>query len=148
MPYLILALGLLIGFYAFSRFFMNATPDEIKMLIRNGSIAVVSLSILFLAVTGRLGTGLIILLLLFPVWFKFFQKLGSGGTRRKKSAVPAPSGLSEKEALDVLGLEAGAGPDEIGDAYKKLMQKVHPDNEGTDWMAAKLNQARDRLLKK
>ena len=46
-----------------------------------------------------------------------------------------------------LGLADGASDTQIKAAYKKLMQKVHPDHEGSEWMAAKLNQARDFLIK-
>lgn len=54
--------------------------------------------------------------------------------------------MSRAEALDILGLEEGAGADEIEDAYKALIMKNHPDQGGTDWLAARLNEARDTLL--
>lgn len=54
--------------------------------------------------------------------------------------------MTYSEALEVLGLEAGVSRDEIVDAHRKLIAKVHPDRGGVDWMATKLNQARDVLL--
>ena len=65
------------------------------------------------------------------------------GKEEKKASVS-----SAQEAYEILGLEDGASEAEIQAAYKKLMQKVHPDKEGSEWMAAKLNAARDLLLKK
>ena len=54
--------------------------------------------------------------------------------------------MREEEAWRVLGLQPGATADEIKTAYQRLMQKVHPDLGGSDYLAAKLNQAREILL--
>ena len=54
---------------------------------------------------------------------------------------------SLEEAYEILGLEEDATKKDVQAAYKKLMQKVHPDQDGSEWMAAKLNQARDLVLK-
>ena len=54
--------------------------------------------------------------------------------------------MREEEAWRVLGLQPGANADEIKTAYQRLMQKVHPDLGGSDYLAAKLNQAREILL--
>ncbi len=62
---------------------------------------------------------------------------------------PPPEGgpMTHDEALAVLGLTAGAGEDEIRAAHRRLMQAAHPDRGGSDWLASRLNEARDRLLK-
>ena len=56
------------------------------------------------------------------------------------------SGMSRKEALAVLGLAEDATDEQIVDAHRRLMQKLHPDRGGNDYLAAKINQAKDLLL--
>jgi hypothetical protein len=59
----------------------------------------------------------------------------------------AESGMSLKEARDTLGVGADATAEQINIAWKRLMARAHPDQGGTQGLAARLNAARDRLLK-
>ncbi|MFL1460678.1 hypothetical protein ACI6QG_00570 [Roseococcus sp. DSY-14] len=60
---------------------------------------------------------------------------------------PAAGGpMTAAEALAVLGLAEGATRDEVRAAHRRLMQAAHPDRGGSDWLAARVNQARDVLL--
>jgi hypothetical protein len=59
----------------------------------------------------------------------------------------APSGaMSRAEALAVLGLKEGATADEVRTAHRRLLKEFHPDRGGSDYLAAKINQAKDVLL--
>lgn len=62
------------------------------------------------------------------------------------SARSAGSGMTRDEAFAVLGLDSGADEAAIEAAYRQLMLRMHPDHGGSDYLAAKLNQAKDLLL--
>ncbi len=68
--------------------------------------------------------------------------------REATADIPAPGGgpMSREEALQVLGLAEGATEAEIRSAHRRLMRTAHPDQGGSDWLAARLNEARDRLI--
>jgi hypothetical protein len=68
------------------------------------------------------------------------------GSASSKPSAPNSMMMSEDEALQILGLAKGANTDEIKAAYRRLMAQVHPDKGGTDYLAAKINAAKDFLL--
>ncbi len=69
------------------------------------------------------------------------------GDRDTRTRVHAHAGvMSKDEAYQILGLQPGAGLDEIQKAYRTLMKKLHPDQGGTAYLAARVNQARETLL--
>lgn len=56
--------------------------------------------------------------------------------------------IEESEARAILGISAGAGPDEIRSAHRKLVSAVHPDRGGSAELTRRINMARDVLLKR
>lgn len=63
------------------------------------------------------------------------------------SAASEP-GMSEEVALEILGLQKGAAREDVVLAHRRLMQKMHPDRGGSDYLAKKINAARDFLLER
>ncbi|MEO5952451.1 MAG: DnaJ domain-containing protein [Chloroflexia bacterium] len=74
-------------------------------------------------------------------WREYFAE-----TAESASGATGPAD-EDAEAYAVLGLQPGATADEIKAAHRELMKGVHPDHGGSSYLAAKINEARDRLLR-
>lgn len=71
------------------------------------------------------------------------------GWREEEETAAQPSSpgqMNREEALAVLGLVGQPGADEIIAAHRRLVQKLHPDRGGSDYLAGKLNEAKAVLL--
>ena len=101
-----------------------------------------------LALTGRGLPALGALAMLAPLVWSWVaesrrpaQRHGGAGPR-----AAVGSAMTREEAYAVLGLQPGASEAEIRAAYRRLMRLAHPDGGGSDWLAARINRARDVLL--
>jgi DnaJ homolog subfamily C member 19 len=95
---------------------------------------------------------LLSLLRLVPELQQILRSLGLGVGAGQASggagpgAPPGSGALSEDEARAILGIDAKADAEAIRAAHRRLMQRLHPDRGGSDYLAARINAAKQRLL--
>ncbi|MFK8251071.1 DnaJ domain-containing protein [Ancylobacter terrae] len=78
-----------------------------------------------------------------PGWREHAERGAGGG----QADAPRRSAMTEEEAYEVLGLQPGAAADEIRKAHRALMKRLHPDQGGSNYLAARVNEAKDILLR-
>lgn len=84
-----------------------------------------------------------------PDWRDGQERAGDGpsesaGSQRRRHV--ASSRMGPEEAYAVLGLSEGASPNDIRRAHRSLMKKLHPDQGGSNYLAARINEAKEVLL--
>lgn len=142
---LLLGCASLLGLMAVLGMFSRAQVANIKHLaIWVGAIGGILLATL-LAFTGRAGIAVGALVMLGPLVWSWITGANPKLRRTAGAKRPGAGGMSRDEALEVLGLKPGASASDIQIAYVRLMRAAHPDQGGSDWLAARINQARDVL---
>lgn len=139
------------GLRAFERASVSTIKSLVVWIAALGGIALALLLIL----SGREGIALGALVMFGPLIWRQWQayRMSVGGRSQQQSAgsnQPPPrrqSGMTPEEAYQVLGLNPGATEAEIRAAHHRIMRTAHPDSGGSDWLATRVNQARDVLLR-
>jgi len=152
MAYLFYGLLVAIGAYVLMQIYANSTVQNIRRVIGGFGLVVIVLLLTMVvtaAMRGNVGF-LAALIILVPALVKMVRQLsadGMGPTYSGRSS-SSSSSMTRSEALDVLSLKEGASEDEIKASYRDLMRSAHPDHGGSEWMATKLNEAKQVLLDK
>ena len=149
----LLGLAALIAALMTLRWYATAHVKTLKKGLAWTGIGLLALVVVFLAVTGRMGAALAALAGLM-VWagrimnvVQMGRQFGGMFGGRKAPQEPTASSMTAEEAYRVLGLAPGAKEDEIKAAHRRLIEQIHPDRGGSDYLAAKVNLAKDFLLK-
>jgi hypothetical protein len=152
----VIALGLLL---LLARGYLRMSARTLASGMRFTGGVILVLVTLALAVSGRIGFAF---LTASGAWYLLFGSAppwqgpygtagntgGQQGNRQSGNNSPARVSMSRSEALNVLGLEEGATEEQIRAAHKRLILQTHPDKGGTNYLAAKINEAKDVLLKR
>lgn len=158
--------------YALIRKFLSLSPLKRQQYFKTLGIASLLIVLVLLGVTGHLNwvlalMGVVITFLLrsLPILMRYAPQLHQLWRSFKKTAstdsesdnVNAEtftnsrgaknSGMTVTQAYKILGLSSEATKQDVIQAHKKLMQKMHPDRGGSDYLASQINLAKDLLLK-
>jgi DnaJ homolog subfamily C member 19 len=151
---LIVGLVLLAVLLLLGAAYTRARPKDLVKGIRFSGGVLLGLVTVALAVTGRIGLAFLaaagawaLLTGTMPPWLGGPRGPGEAGGSREMP--PSRKGtMSRSEALNVLGLEPGATEEQIRAAHRRLIVQIHPDKGGTSYLAAKINEAKDVLLRR
>jgi hypothetical protein len=163
MPFLLGVVVLILLLWAVNAF-SKADPKQAARVVRviGGCVLLAVTGFLLLrgeigaaVLTGSLGLGLVGWAPLRPAVF-YFDRRQSGGGEYAETDAAAGSGrraassskMTEEEAYQILGVQPGASAEDISRAHRSLMKKLHPDQGGSTYLAARVNEAKEVLLRR
>lgn len=150
MAFLFYGLVVAIGAYVLMQIYASSTVKNIRRVIGGFALVVIILllvAVLTAALRGNVGF-LATLLLIVPAFVKVVRQLRADEQGSVYGGQTSAGSMTRSEAFEVLDLTEGASEDEIKAAYRDMMRRAHPDHGGSEWMATKLNEAKQVLLGK
>ncbi len=147
MTYIILAIVGICLLALFVRWLLRTDPKVILWAIKWLVIVAVGIGFVLLFLSGRLFSVTSLLAAALPLIIPVIIKMGRFDQQRPSPGGTSSDAMAVEEAYEVLELKPGASKQDIHQAHRRLMLKVHPDQGGSTYLAIKLNQAKDVLLK-
>lgn len=152
-----LVLGLWLWQWVKAGYLKQGRPFAVKVFI-----ATIAIILLALAAMGRvhwLGAVLASLLAAIrfalpfilrniPMLHNLLKRAGIHSQQTHQQHQTSSTQMNETEAYAILGLGPNASDEEIVAAHRRLIQKLHPDRGGNEYLATQLNLAKDALLKR
>ncbi|WP_404365242.1 J domain-containing protein [Marinobacter sp.] len=161
---LILGIVLTVLVFLILRHWADLAPGKKKATTWKAGLLVLGLILAFLVLTGRMHVLVAAVAALLPLvkklpalmrYLPFLRRLhenyrGAGSAEAETGGPQgrhvAAAAMSASEACEILGVVPGCTDEEVVLAHRRLMQKMHPDRGGTDYLAARINEARNTLL--
>lgn len=159
MAWLVFGVLAAIGLMLLMRWLSLTPANQAKRTMAWTLAGLVIVAAVFLALTGRLAWAGAAVSTLIPwgmralrahaLWREAKRYFGNSRQQGEaRASAPNNGRMSADQAYAILGLKPGASNDDIQIAYKRLMQKMHPDAGGSSALAAQVNEARDVLMGK
>jgi len=142
----ILLLGASITYYAVSNY-MKTQPEKFNDVFRKVLAIALGVMAFVILIKGNIPVAGVLAVASVLSWqgaLWSYLRAKAGGPQME---VSQDGKMTKAEALKILELSGDPSEQEIKDAHHRLMKKIHPDQGGSGYFAAKLNQAKDVLLK-
>lgn len=157
----LLLIVVIIALFFGLRWFQKTPPAVVARYVRTVSLLFIAIVLIFLGVTGRLnwifavvGVAFAFLIRMLPVILRLAPSLhrlwqivhGVKQTTSRQNNSKPNATMTLDEAYNILGLTPGATKQQVVSAHRRLIQKIHPDRGGNNYLASKINMAKKTLL--